>query len=557
MDQKRTIIAIALSMAVLLGWQLLFAPDPPPEGVTADKAPLAATDNNGTGSTNGGSTIGQQPVEPTPTPTPTPVQKEIPVQDLIIKTDTYEATFTNRGARLKAFHILSPEQYVPRGDLMAPEFDDDNPSPGDIYLDYLPFGTTFEGTALALPETAMFEVVQSDETAILFRYTDPATRFVMDKRFAVNPKSPYSFDATVEVRNTSPDALTDALRIVMYGYQKPSEGEWSFFNPIPDISQSVCQSGDDIERTPLSDAAEGAHIEGPVRWGGVASRYFTTTAIAPTNPFAGCDVSVRDKQFVRTALLGDRFTLGNGSSQSWTMTAYIGPNKTDILEVFDVGLDRMVDYGIFEPICRPIHWLLMLLYGWIGNMGVAIIVLTLILRTLMFPINQKAYKSMDGMRRIQEPMAELKKKYENDPMKMNEKMMELYKTEGVSPFGCFPQLVQIPVFFALYRTIYNSVELYHANFALWYDDLSAPDPYYILPVLVAGAMFGQQLLMPTASTNPQMKYVMWAMPLMFAGFVFLLPSGLALYIITSTMLGIGQQYYIRRTGTNTPAPAKV
>lgn len=548
MDQKRTIIAIALSMAVLLGWQLLFAPDPPPEGVKPEQR--AATGTNGEG-------VGEQEprVSPGQTPTSLPTPKEIKVQDVVITTETYEATFTNRGGRLKAFKFRSPEQYVPRGDLIAPESDEDNPPPGDVYLDYLPFGTTFEGTSMAMPETAMFEVLESNRESVLFRYTDPGSRFVVDKRFTANTKTPYTFDASFEVRNTGSETLSDSLRLVMYGYQKPNEGEWSFFNPIPDIAEGVCIAGDDIERAGLGDASEGARFAGPIRWGGVDSRFFTTTAITPENPFAACDVTVRDKHFVRTALVGERFTLTGGGLQSWKATAYVGPKESDIMELFGVGLDRVVDYGVFEIICRPIHWLLMLLYGWIGNMGVSIIVLTLILRTLMFPINQRAYKSMDGMRRIQEPMAELRKKYENDPMKLNEKMMELYKKEGVSPFGCFPQLIQLPVFFALYRTIYNSVELYHADFAFWYNDLSAPDPYYVLPVLVAAAMFGQQLLMPTASTQPGMKYVMWAMPLMFAGFMFLLPSGLNLYIITSTFLGIAQQLYIRRSSEATPVKA--
>jgi len=128
-------------------------------------------------------------------------------------------------------------------------------------------------------------------------------------------------------------------------------------------------------------------------------------------------------------------------------------------------------------------------------------------------------------------------------------MMKLYQKENVSMFGCLPMFLQIPIFFAFYRTIYNSVELYHADFIGWYTDLSAPDPYYVLPVVVTGLMVSQQFFMPATAQNAQMKVMMWMMPIMFGVFTFVLPSGLGLYLTVSVGLGIGQQYFIRRSSS--------
>jgi YidC/Oxa1 family membrane protein insertase len=191
-------------------------------------------------------------------------------------------------------------------------------------------------------------------------------------------------------------------------------------------------------------------------------------------------------------------------------------------------------------------WVLKASHGLVGTWGLAIIMLTILVKLLLFPVTQKTFRSMERMKKIQPLLTEVRDKYQNDRTKMTEETMRLYKEHNVNPFGCLPMFLQFPVYIALYRTIYSSVELYKAEFALWIHDLSQPDPYYILPVLMSVTMFGQQLLMPTTVDNPQMKWMMRIMPLIFGFFMLVLPSGLVLYIFVSSLLGILQQWYIRR-----------
>ncbi len=543
MDQKNTIIAIALSMAVLLGWQLFFAPDPPPpaEGPGAAGAASGPVVLPGSAAAPGSGAV-IQPAPPQPGQTPPRV---IAPEEITLTTGTWEAIFTNEGARLKSFRITAPENFQSRGNLVEPVGDEEHPTPPE-WVTMLPYATTFSGRSISLPEGAMFEVVEKGERGVTFRYTDPAGAFTLDKVFTRNPDKPYSFNLDVKVQNTGAAPIGESLQLIIYGYQLPSSEGWSPLNPIPDVSSAVCSVDGDIEHSDLGDAKDQARFSGAIPWGGLFSRYFSMAAIPQGVPLASCQTSTLSQNFIRNALGTADFSVAPGAAQSWSFTTYVGPNRTDDLEAMGAGLEDIIDYGIFAPLCRPIHWLLLFIQPLVGNWGLAIILLTLLLRGLTFPINQRGYKYMEAMRQVQPKMEAIRKQYEGDQLKQNEKIMELYKQEGVSPFGCLPQFVQIPVFFALYRTIYSSAELYHADFALWYTNLTDPDPYYILPVIVTAMMFGQQLLMPTATDNKQMKLMMNLMPLMFGVFTLVMPSALGLYMVTSVGLGILQQYLIRR-----------
>jgi YidC/Oxa1 family membrane protein insertase len=341
----------------------------------------------------------------------------------------------------------------------------------------------------------------------------------------------------------------------MVSYLQDVEDSGGFLSMgyLSDPAESICHAEGEVERSNADDASENPRFQGPVRWGGVNSRYFMLASIPQDEPMKTCNFDLRQGEFLRTALVGESFRLEPGQSRSWGFIHYVGPKNVDVMESFGVEMEDSVDFGIFAFLCKPIHWLLLQLYGLVGNWGIAIILLTVILRMLTFPINHKSYKNMEGMRRVNEPLQAIKKKYEGskDPqaqMQMQQEMMELYKKEGVNPLGCLPTFLQMPIFFALYRTIYGSVELYQADFFAWYTDLSSPDPYFVLPIMVGAVMFGQQFFMPsTGMENPQMKIMMWAMPLMFFVFSLMMPSGLALYMFVSISLGIAQQAYIRKS----------
>ncbi len=559
MDNQRVFLAVALSIGVLLTWQYFFAP-PPPSVQPGDPAAQEGQLEPGKEQKDGQPAQGAQLANNT---NPVIPARNIPDKNIAWETEGYRAVFTNKGARLKSYHLISPDQYTARMNMLLPPpepGEDGEPSQaqfGDDYLKYLPMATTFGGGALQLPEDAQYEVVEETEAATTFRYTDPQGSFVIDKRYVRGDKL-HAFDLEVTVKNVrTQGSLEDQLFLVHYGMQPAGEGEWSLLNPLPDVVESLCEVEGDVERAPKDDAAEGPRFQGPVRWGGITSRYFIVASIPQGEGQSTCRFDLEQGTFLRSAMGGDKFRIEPGQSRKWTFTNYVGPKQTEAMEVFNVGLEDSVDYGIFAFLSKPIHWGLVFFHGFVGNWGIAIILLTFVLRMLMFPINQKSYKNMEGMRKISEPMKEMREKYKDDPAKLQQETMNLYKEHGVNPLGCLPMLLQMPIFFALYRTIYNSVEMYSADFVGWYTDLSTPDPYYVLPALVGLMMFGQQRLMPSsaAADNPQMKIMMWMMPIMFGAFTFVLPSALALYMFVSIGLGILQQAYIRRNSDAASAAA--
>jgi YidC/Oxa1 family membrane protein insertase len=240
-------------------------------------------------------------------------------------------------------------------------------------------------------------------------------------------------------------------------------------------------------------------------------------------------------------------SIAPGATATTTMNLYIGPQETDRLEKIAPGLDLVVDYGWLHIIAKPLFIVLSWIHSWVGNWGWAIIILTIMIKVVFYPLNAKAGRSMAKMRVLAPKMEKLKQLYGDDKQKMNLAMMELYKTEKINPLGgCLPIVVQIPVFIALYWVLLASIELRHAPWIGWIQDLSAPDPYYILPVIYAVSMFVQTKLNPQPADPVQAK-VMLAMPIVFSIFFFFFPSGLVLYWVVQNLLSIAQQWHINRT----------
>jgi len=233
-----------------------------------------------------------------------------------------------------------------------------------------------------------------------------------------------------------------------------------------------------------------------------------------------------------------------GSSGAVTVPLYAGPEEQEKLSQIAPGLDLTVDYGWLTVIAVPLFWVLAWLNQWVGNWGVAIILLTIIIKALFYPLSAASYRSMAKMRVLAPKMQKLKDQYGDDRQRMQQAMMELYKTEQINPLGgCMPIVVQIPVFIALYWVLLASVELRQAPFMLWIDDLAAPDPWFILPILMAATMWVQTLLNPEPPDPVQAK-VMKIMPIVFSVFFFFFPAGLVLYWLVNNVLSIAQQWRI-------------
>ncbi|GAA68324.1 MULTISPECIES: membrane protein insertase YidC [Pseudoalteromonas] len=236
-----------------------------------------------------------------------------------------------------------------------------------------------------------------------------------------------------------------------------------------------------------------------------------------------------------------------GSEQILTATYYMGPKESDILEAIHPDLDLTVDYGWLFFISQPLFVLLKWLHSILGNWGVAIIAITIIVKSLMYPLTKAQYTSMAKMRALQPKMAALKEKFGDDRQKFGQATMEMYKKEKVNPMGgCFPILLQMPIFLALFYVFLESTELRHAEFIFWLTDLSAKDPYYVLPILFGASMFVTQKLQPMTVTDPMQQKMMTFMPVIFSVFFLWFPSGLVLYWLVSNLISIVQMLIIYR-----------
>jgi YidC/Oxa1 family membrane protein insertase len=239
-------------------------------------------------------------------------------------------------------------------------------------------------------------------------------------------------------------------------------------------------------------------------------------------------------------------TIAPGEIGSVDMRLYAGPQDQEMLATLSPGLELTVDYGWLTVIAAPLFWVLSAIQKWVGNWGVAIILLTVLIKLIFYPLSAASYRSMAKMRVLAPKLQKLKEQYGDDRQRMQQAMIEMYKTEKINPLGgCLPILVQIPVFIALYWVLLASVELRNAPFMLWITDLSAIDPYYILPVLMGATMIIQTRLNPVPPDPVQAK-VMKIMPVVFSVFFFFFPAGLVLYWLVNNILSIAQQWQITR-----------
>lgn len=240
-------------------------------------------------------------------------------------------------------------------------------------------------------------------------------------------------------------------------------------------------------------------------------------------------------------------TIESGKSVTDKAVLYSGPQDQDRLEQIAPGLELVVDYGWLTFLAKPIYWLLSFLYGIVGNWGWAIVLLTCIVKAILYPVSAAGYRSMARMKEVTPRMKQLQDRYKDDKQRLNQAMMELYRTEKINPVGgCLPIMLQIPVFLALYWVLQGSVELRGAPWVLWVHDLAMPDPWFVLPAIMAVTMFLQILLNPKP-TDPTQARMMYIMPIVFSVMFFVFASGLVLYWLTNNVLSILQQWWINKT----------
>jgi len=305
-------------------------------------------------------------------------------------------------------------------------------------------------------------------------------------------------------------------------------------------------------------ADESESYESGARWVAADRQYFVSALVLRDGTPAGCELSAQG-EVVRAQARLPLVTLAPGEERRHKFTAYLGVKKPNLMTRANADLEAAIDYTILgmnlRPLCELLLWILRWFHGLTGSWGLAIVGLTVLVKGVLFPLNQRQGKSMRAMSALRPQMDEIREKYSEDRQRQSEELLKLYRKHNVNPAsGCLPILIQMPIWFALYRSLWVSVDLYQEGF-LWIEDLTTRDPYWVLPLALTAVMFLQQRMLPTTMDPAQQKVLQYFMPLMFGSMMAWLPSGLSFYILVNTVLTILQQHFINRTIGGPPGAA--
>lgn len=360
-------------------------------------------------------------------------------------------------------------------------------------------------------------------------------------------------DYLVDVKYTISNRSSDALRMALFSQikrdgQDPYNAESNSMGLRPFVGGATRTSDELYSKLSFDDIADDGY-KGKLEGGYMAlvQHYFVSAWVAVgEGTFTYQARKLSNQDIYLMGFTTPMITVLPGQNKEIGAQYYAGPKDQYRLEEIAAGLDLTVDYGFLWWLAQPLFYLLTKIHGVFNNWGVSIILLTVVVKTLLFPLSAASFKSMAKMRKLQPEMARLKERFGDDKQQFSQAMMELYKKEGANPLGgCFPILLQMPVFLALYWTLMESVELRQAPFVLWIHDLSVMDPYFVLPILMGGSMFLTQMMQPEPPDPTQAK-VMKMMPIMFTFFFLWFPSGLVLYWLISNILSVLQQWIVTR-----------
>jgi YidC/Oxa1 family membrane protein insertase len=564
---KRLMLAVVIAFAIMMAWTYFFPTEPPPP--ERDPATETAPDQPGTAElpkpaarTEGGA---PSPAAPGATEIGAPrVGERGPERLETFEFDTFRAVFTTYGAALKSWELAGEKYRVEEGgaarqlDLVRTQ---------DERL--LPFRIGFEGLDL-VPEQSEWQVERKTDTEIAFTWSfedekTGARLFDLVKTYRLHPQD-YLVELTVSVQNRGAASQNLAVILSLFGYQDPVEdtgGGW--FSNVDRSWKSACLAGDELQVGGLDELAEGPLQRiGRVGWAGLMHSYFLMAAspALEDKAQATCRLTLVPQQpgVLRADIVFPPFRVSAGDPpMTQSVAAYLGPKNLDGLEAAavklgrDPGFGEAIDLGWFGFLARALLWLLQFFYSAVGNWGVAIALLTVVVKLVTLPLTTKSMRSMKQMGRLKPKIEVIQKKFPDDRQRQQVEMMNLYKAHGVNPLaGCLPMLLQMPIWFALYQMLMTAGELYRAPLIPgWINDLTAADPFFILPILLVGMMFLQAKLSPTTADSTQQKIMMYGLPLTFGVFSFFLPSGLTLYILTNTVLTTLHQLWMNRTD---PAP---
>ncbi len=355
----------------------------------------------------------------------------------------------------------------------------------------------------------------------------------------------YAIKVNHQVVNTGNVAVTPQLYVQLVRDGNKPEGESAFYSTF--TGPAVYTEAKKYQKIEFTDIEKGkAEFEKNAPQGYVAmvQHYFASAWVLPANTVRENFARKVDTNLYSVGMITPFNEVAPGQTKALEATLFVGPQEEKMLEALTPGLELVKDYGWLTVLAKPLYWLLDRLYGFLQNWGWAIVALVFLLKLAFYWLNAKAYASMAKMKAINPKIMEMRERLKDNPQQMQQEMMRIYREEKVNPMGgCFPIMVQIPVFIALYWVLLSSVEMRNAPWIGWIQDLSAPDPYFILPVVMTLSTLLQTALNP-APPDPMQAKLMWFMPLIFSVMFFFFPSGLVLYWITNNILSIAQQWVI-------------
>ncbi len=537
---KRTILAIVLSVAVILIYQIFFM-KPPVKQIPAPAKESSQTANKA-----------ETAAAPSPAPSvlpqtaikagqPAKISPAVAERFIAVETPLYIAQFTTKGGAIQSFKLKGYRQKLGEKSELIELVDVGMGMPR-------PLTFSFPGSTADLPaegmydsETKSLDLTKGKESQRLILQQNITGVMKVEKIFTFHPDR-YGIDLEVRVHNLTATPLSQNASLNWNQYVDPKEetDSWSHKGPVAFVAK-------DMERTEVKKI-EGEKVLGPnVSWGGFESKYFMA-AMIPQNPsLTSFAMSKDSRDMVTASLQGPKDLIPGGQAGSFMYTLFLGPKDYSILKAQKVNLEDAIDFGSWlKWLAMPMLIVLKWLYQYVHNYGIAIIILTILIKLIFWPLGNKSYESMKQMQKLQPKMKELQEKYKGDRQKLSQETMALYKTHKVNPMsGCLPMLIQIPVFFGLYRTLLYAIELRHSPFFFWIQDLSDKDPYYITPIIMGGTMWVQQKMTPMSGDPMQQKVMLW-MPVIFT-FLFLnFPAGLVIYWLLNNVISIGQQYYINK-----------
>ena len=549
MEQARMFLAIALSFLVFFVWNYFFAEkqdvNPPEQNIPVTKQQPEPV---------------QQPIVQTEK-----FEKQSPLQEvpkksekepriITVETPYFTVRLSEKGACFKSLILKNYREKVSQSSDFKEMISKEN-TIGTI-VESFSANSVEDLNGAVFTASALSDRIRVDESSKKLTFSWMSKKgVVIEKTYTFYPDR-YLIDLDLSILNKSDTVINDNLDISLVNKISEKSSSYGFEGPSALIN-------DKLEKVELDDIDEKNSFIGNIKWVSMQDRYFISSLIPRQKNAAAMKLYFEENRSLKTAYSCPVPSLSPGEIQRIGLQIFMGPKSVSILKEANAELDLAVNFGFFDFIAKPCLWLMNFFYSYIPNYGIAIIIITVLIKILFWPLGSKSYKSMNEMKKLQPLMAEIREKYKDDKKRMNEEVMGLYKTYKINPMGgCLPMVAQIPVFFALYQMLYGAIELRHAPFLGWINDLSAPDrlfefgfsvpfmePPYGIPVLtiIMGAtMLMQQKLQPPAG-DPMQAKMMMMMPIVFTVIFINFSSGLVLYWLINNILSIAQQYYISKT----------